>query len=44
LLAFGYDGDVTHTKLEQPFASAGIVQHIDRFEVDTFTRKKLFRP
>ena len=44
VLAFRDDRHVAHAELQQPLASAGIVEHVDGFEIDAFTRKKLFRP
>ena len=35
---------VAHAELEQTVAATGVVEHVDRFEIDAFTRKKLFRP
>jgi len=44
ILAFRDDRHVAHAKLEQSFASAGVVQYIDMLVIDSFARKKLFRP
>jgi hypothetical protein len=43
VFAFGDDGNVADSELEQPLASAGVVQYIDDIVIDVFTRKKLFR-
>jgi hypothetical protein len=44
VVAFRYDRNVANTELEQPVAAAGVVQDVDVFVIDAFTRKKLFRP
>jgi hypothetical protein len=43
-ITFGHHRNITHAELQQPFASTGVVEHVDGFEVDAFARKKLFRP
>src|SRR3974390_2701989 len=43
LIAFGNDRYITHAEREQLFASAAVVQHVDRDELDVSFRKKLFR-
>lgn len=42
-LAPGNDGTLAKSKLEQPFTAAGIVEYVDRLEIDAFLRKKLFQ-
>ena len=44
LLPFGNDRNVAYAELEQPLASAGVIQDIDVVVIDAFARKKLFRP
>jgi hypothetical protein len=44
VIAFGYDRNVAYAELQQAVASAGVVQDVHGFEIDAFTRKKLFRP
>jgi hypothetical protein len=43
-LASGDDRYVAHAELQQALAAARVVEDVDRFEIDAFTRKKLFRP
>jgi hypothetical protein len=43
LLAFGDHGQIAHSVREQPLAPVGVVQYVDRDEVDALFRKKLFR-
>ena len=43
LLAFGDHRQVANPVREQPFASAGVVEYVDRGEIDALFRKKLFR-
>jgi hypothetical protein len=44
VIAFGYDRNVAYAELQQAVASASVVQDVQGFEIDAFTRKKLFRP
>jgi hypothetical protein len=44
LLALRNDRHISNAQLEKTFASSGVVEHVNRFEVDAFARKKLFRP
>ena len=38
-----YRGYSANSKLKQPLATAGIVEDVDRNEIDAIARKKLFR-
>jgi hypothetical protein len=42
--ALGHHGDVAQAQLEKALAAARIIGYVHCFEVDAFTRKKLFRP
>jgi hypothetical protein len=35
---------IAHPELQQPLAPSRRVDNVDRFKIDTLTRKKLFRP
>lgn len=43
LIAFGQDGHGASAELGQPLLGRGIVQYVERGEMDAFFRKKLFR-
>jgi hypothetical protein len=43
LLAFGHDRHVAHAELQQPLATARVIEDVDMLVVNAFSRKKLFR-
>jgi hypothetical protein len=42
--SFGHDGQIAHAEFQQTLAASRCIDYVDRFEIDAFTRKKLFRP
>ena len=42
--ASSHDRQIAHAKLQEPLAPARCVDYVNRFKIDAFTRKKLFRP